>query len=340
MFQTLVPDIFIVQSKPYAMSISVLKTLSFVVLFAACTSVSRKASKPADYPSANVNEEEPVIDSNQTLQSLMQLPQTPYGGFVLAQGFYEAEFKTYCLQPGTPDPKPRDAYLQGPVSGPRKEIVESVLLNSRNQPGIHQRNIQLLLWCAVSGADFNKLPPAVQADAFKLLTPKQIFELKGGVIGLIKTVSSATGIINANSNIKSLFDAGISSYETYEKLAVLNEVTTIKRTGVKADKWYKQPGNYYIRYFPESYKRVRIQVYVPQGVLDADNRRDGEFIVFDPTGQQAIPAYTNAQRLGIGAPIGEIFRVIVNVSKKPGPSTQPSGKNTPVERPKKTSPTY
>jgi hypothetical protein len=42
----------------------------------------------------------------------MDLPQTQYGGFVLKPGFYEAEFKTYCLQPGTPDPHSGDAYVQ------------------------------------------------------------------------------------------------------------------------------------------------------------------------------------------------------------------------------------
>lgn len=320
------------------MSISVLKTLSVVVLFAACTSTSRNASQAVSYPSESLNEEQPVIDSSQKLQSLMQLPQSQYGGFVLAPGYYEAEFKTYCLQPGTPDPKPRDAYLQGPVSGYRKEIVESVLLNSRNSPGIDQHNIQLLLWSAVSGSDFNKLSPGVQADAMKLLTPKQIFELKGGVIGLIKTVSSTTGILSSNSDMRRLFDAGISSYESYEKLAVLNEATKIKRTGVKADQWYKQSENYYVRYFPVSYKKVRVQVYVPQGLLDAEGRRNGEYVVFDPTGLQAMPAYTNAQRLGVGAPIGEIVRVIIQVSKKPGGSKQPSEQKKPVERPKRESP--
>jgi hypothetical protein len=105
----------------------------------------------------------------------MELPQTQDGGFVLAPGFYEAEFKTYCLQPGTPDPRPGDAYLQGPVTGKRKEIVESVLLNSRYKAEIPQRNIQLLLWSVVSGADFDKLSYEVRSDATRLLTPSQIF---------------------------------------------------------------------------------------------------------------------------------------------------------------------
>lgn len=246
----------------------------------------------------------------------MDLPQTQDGGFVLATGFYEAEFKSYCLQPGTPDPRQGDAYIQGPVSGYRKEIVESVLLNSRNRPEIDQKNIQLLLWSAVSGSDFNKLSYSVQTDARKLLTPKQVFELQGGVVGLIKTVSYQSGLLNANNDIKRLFDMGTSSYETFERLAVRSEPSKIVKKGIKYDTWYKQKENYYVRYFPLSYQKLKIQVYVPDSLLDAEGKMNGEHVVFDPTGHQALPAFTNAQRLGIGAPvIIDVVRKVIQVKK-------------------------
>jgi len=256
----------------------------------------------------------------------MDLPQTQDGGFVLAPGFYEAEFKTYCLQPGTPDPSQGDAYLQGPVTGYRKDIIESVLLNSKEKPELEQRNIQLLLWSVVSGSNFNKLSYPVQADAMKLLTPKQVFKLKGGVAGVIKTVSYTSGIFNADRGIQGLFETGITSYETFERLAVLKEPSQIRRKGIKYDQWYKQKENYYVRYFPVSYKKVRIQVYVPDSLMDAEAKVDGEYVVFDPTGQQAIPAFTNAQRLGIGAPVLDIVRIIIQVNK---------GSNHPKKFPEK-----
>ena len=271
----------------------------------------------------------PGLDQEQKPQSLMNLAQSQDGGFVLVPGFYEAEFKTYCLQPGTPDPSQGDAYLQGPVTGYRKDIIESVLLNSRRNPEVDQRNVQLLLWSVVSGSNFNKLSPAVQADAMKLLTPKQVFTLKGGVVGVIKTVSQSTRVFNAGNGIQRLFETGITSYESFERLAVLNEPSQIRRKGVKYDQWYKQEENYYVRYFPVSYKKVRIQVYVPDNLLDADGKRNGEYVVFDPTGQQAIPAFTNAQRLGIGTPVLDIVRVIIQVNKKTSyPTKLPEKKQT------------
>src|SRR5215510_2794150 len=176
------------------MTTSLLKFLCILLVFCSCATTSQNNKQQENDKSlVFATYAQPAITAEDSLRSLMDLPQTEYGGFVLKPGFYEAEFKTYCLQPGTPDPRKGDAYLQGPVTGYRKEIVESVLLNSRDKKEIDQRNIQLLLWSIVSRSDYNHLSPAVQMDAMKLLTPKQIFELKGGVVGAIKTFASSTG---------------------------------------------------------------------------------------------------------------------------------------------------
>ena len=171
-------------------------------------------------------------------------------------------------------------------------------------------------------------PDLVQTDAMQLLTPKQIFELKGGVIGALKTAAYSTGVLNTNSDMKRLFESGVKSYEAYENIAVRREQSRVIKQGVKYDQWYKQKENYYIRYFPESYKKVRIQVYVPEGILDADNKLNGDYVVFDPTGQQATPAFTNAQRLGIGAPVIDVIKAVIKVNKQqPVPKKQPEKTN-------------
>ena len=305
------------------------RNLLFVLFLTACSSSRNSSQSTGD--NNTFNSETPAqreLVSEQQLQSLMDLPQTQFGGFVLKRGFYEAEFKTYCLQPGTPDPRQGDAYFQGPVTGHRKEIVESILFNSRDKKNIDQKNIQLLLWSVVSRSDFNRLSPAVQTDAMQLLTPKQIFELKGGVIGALKTAAYSTGVLNTNSDMKRLFESGVKSYEAYENIAVRREQSRVIKQGVKYDQWYKQKENYYIRYFPESYKKVRIQVYVPEGILDADNKLNGDYVVFDPTGQQATPAFTNAQRLGIGAPVIDVIKAVIKVNKQqPVPKKQPEKTN-------------
>jgi hypothetical protein len=306
-----------------------LLSLLLVAGLAACTS-SRNSSQSPEQPALSSDVPADIqLPSDQKPQPLTDLPQTQDGGFVLKPGFYETDFKTYCLEPGTPDPHQGDAYLQGPITGYRRDIVESVLLNSRAQKDIDQRNIQLLLWNIVSGSDFNNLSYEVQNDAARLLTPKQIFQLKGGVMGVVKNVSYTSGLMNANSDLKKLFETSINSYEAYEKIAVAREQSKVIKQGVKYDQWYRQRENYYVRYFPESYKKVKIQIYVPGGLLDADNKINNEYLVFDPTGQQAIPAFTNAQRLGIGTTVVDVIRQVIKINRQPPPPKKMPKVETP-----------
>ena len=306
-----------------------------VILLYSCVSTTPKSNIKGQNNAVNTNVAQVDLPEDRKPISLTDLPQTEDGGFVLSPGYYEAEFKTYCLQPGTPDPSPRDAYLQAPVSGYRKEIVETVLTNSSRKPGIEQRHVQLLLWSVVSGSNFNKLSRSVQADALQLLTPKQVFELKGGVMGVVKTVSSIipNEFSNGYNEIQRLFEIGSASYEAYEKIAVLREHSQIKRADFKNEQWYKQKDNYYVRYFPVSYKKVRVQVYVPDDLIDSTGKVSGEYLVFDPTASQAIPANSNAQRLGIGGTVLDIVRVIIKVNKQtnPPPSRFPEKKKTKPE---------
>jgi hypothetical protein len=263
---------------------------------------------------------------------LTDLQQTEEGQIVLAEGYYEADYKSYCLQPGTPDPSDRDAYLQTPLQTYRKEIVETVLRTSLQKPHLNQKNIQLLLWSVVSGSDYNKLSWPVQLTAQELLSRKQIFELKGGVMGVVKTVAKSlpdTKFSGAHSNMKQLFETGSNTYEAFERVAVLREKSVVHRTDYKKEQWYKQEGGYYLRYFPTSYQQVKIQLYVPAGTLDSTGKQNGNYLLFDPVNRMAAPANSNAQRLGIGAPVADIIRKIIRIQKDVPETKQPIPKQQP-----------
>lgn len=300
----------------------------------ACTS-SHKSSGPEStirkesHQTGVIPAAEPMLPAGSTASNLMELPQTREGGFVLAPGFYEAAFKSYCLQPGTPDPSSRDAYYPAAVSGYRKEIVQAILLKSRNRPDLQQRNIQLLLWSVVSGANYDRLGSAVKATANQLLTSRQIFELKGGVAGIARQVSAMIPG-QQGTDIRRVIDLGTDSYEAVEKLAVLKEPSVVHRPEVKRDQWYQEKGNYYVRWFPEGYQTVKIQIYVPDGLLDSSGRnKEGDYLVYDPTGLIAQPANSNSQRLGVGAPVVDIIRKIIEITPR-----QPRPKKLPPVNPK------
>ncbi|MBI2731508.1 MAG: hypothetical protein HYX40_12295 [Sphingobacteriales bacterium] len=316
------------------MSKSILKNLCILLLLPACITVSRNSSAD-NYQSHKKNQhfvresgiDTSEIDPSYVLAShkplsLTDLPQSENGEIVLAKGFYEAEFKSYCLQPGTPDPSERDAYLQTPLNTYHKDIIETVLRNSLKKPELEQRNIQLLLWSIVSGSNFNKLSWPVQNTAKELLSRKQIFQLKGGVMGVLKTVSTyipASSSSRAFGEMKQLFEMGNNSYEAYERIAVLRKQSDIKHPDYKKEQWYKQPEGYYLRYFPAGYQHVKIQVYVPDESLDTSGLQSGNYLLFDPVTMMATPANSNAQNLGIGAPVGDIIRKIIKINKNSGP---------------------
>jgi hypothetical protein len=307
------------------MSKNLLWIACFIIFLSACIS-SRKNTNREYRGELNMNVADVSLTEGVHPDSLNNLPSTQYGGFVLAPGFYEAEFKTFCLQPGTPDPSPRDAYLQSSITGYRSDIIESVLLNSRKRSDLKQRNVQLLLWSVVSNSNYNSLSKDVRADAERLLTPKQVFELKGGWANVVRTVSNS--LPSGNSDFKRILDLGSESYEKIEKIAVLPEPSQIHRPDYKLDQWYKQDEGYYVRYFPVTYKSVKMQVYVPDSLLDAEGKVNGDYLVFDPTGTQVIPANSNAQRLGVGGTVIDIIRkvIIINRQNKPEPEKVPEKK--------------
>ena len=303
--------------------------LTFLLwLFCACSTSHQQAKNILKNSLPSASSElalaSPSIPDTCKPRSLMELPQTPKGGFVLATGFYEATFKSYCLQPGTPDPSSRDAYYPTRVSGYRKEIIESILVNSRDRQDLHQRNIQLLLWAVVSGTEYDRLGSAVKATARQLLTSRQIFELNGGMTGIARNVSAMIPG-QQGADIRRVIDFGTGSYEAIEQLAVLRQPSVITRPEVNRAQWYQEKGHYFVRWFAEGYQSVRVQVYVPDGLVDSGGlNKDGEYLVYDPTGLLAQPANSNSQRLGIGAPVVDIIRKVIEITpRQTRPKTLP-----------------
>jgi len=328
------------------MTKNVLLKVCIVILLSACASTSKNsASKEQENRHETITSIFDDVDTSHFVQHeligvqnpkpLMDLPATEDGGFVLSKGFYEADFKSYCLQPGTPDPRSGDAYFRAPLTGQRKEIIQAILRNSQRKPYLDQRNVQLLLWSVVSKSNFDNLSSPVQSTARELLTSKQIYELRGGTMGVVKQVVKYSGITGANNDIARLFEIGNSSYEVYEQVAVLREPATYSRPDFKRDQWYKTQDGYYVRYFPSGYKNVKIQVYVPDNAIDSSKIAAGHYLVFDPTSMVIVPAYSNTQRLGIGAPVVDIIRQVIKIEKNLPP---PPPRKMPQETPKTTKP--
>jgi hypothetical protein len=105
--------------------------------------------------------------------------------------------------------------------------------------------------------------------------------------------------------MRQLFLNSSTSYEEFERLAVLAEPSEIDRPEYKRGQWCRHPSGYYIRFFPNGYQRTTIQVFLP---ADSNNLNQSEaanrMILFHPSDIVAMPANSKAQRIGIGGPWG------------------------------------
>lgn len=305
------------------MNYHLLVAFNIALLMTACSSQKQTKNSSAS-PDFSIKQ----LTLTDTIPTgLAEQPQTESGSYILKPGFYAADFKSYCLQPGTPDPTARDAYFQATLNHPRKEIIETILRNSQNDTQLDQRNIQLLLWGVVSKTEFNKLPTPVQFTGRKLLHPKQIFELNGGVMGVVKTVAAVMPSSGSLGDIQQIFNTGVNSYEAYERIAVPQTLSQMRRPEFQLNQWYQHKDGFFVRYYPDGYKKTTIQVYVPEQTHQGDSLIN--YILFDPTSISIAPANTNAQRLGIGAPvIVDIIRTVIKVIDLDKP-TRPAKKEAP-----------
>ena len=169
------------------------------------------AFRDADTNSVQI--EEQLLTSQP--RSLFSVPRSAYGNYILSPGFYEGDFKSFCLHPGTHGPSEGDGYLYAPLKGSRKDIIETILRNSESHRSIPQKEVQLLVWAVISNANFKDLSSQLKMTASQLLTANQLYTLNGGALGLIprdvsaqltqRLPSSVRHIIQAENNIRNLF---------------------------------------------------------------------------------------------------------------------------------------
>lgn len=273
--------------------------------------------------------------------SLVDLPKTSNGEYILAPGFYEGDFKSYCLHAGTHAASTGDGYLYAPLKGARAEIVENILRNSASNETVRQRNAQLLIWAVLSQAKFKDLSTDLKITASELLSPAQIYNLNGGALGLIPTPvinnlqnqlpSTVRNAIQTENKMRKLFVTGATTYEDFEKVAVLLGPSVVDHPEYKRGRWCKHPNGYYIRFFPQGYQRTKIQLYVPETNITVPSVSQVAFnstnyapvnLTFNPFDIVAVPANSEAQRLGIGGPWKEVIDVITEQGRN-----HPNGNN-------------
>lgn len=206
---------------------------------------------------------------------LSMLARTSEGGFVIEHpGSYMFEAQSYCLAAGKYSPSGEYGYLYAPLKGPRSTVVKNVLKRSVNHPEIPQQDIQELLWAITSHTKISDMSPEMQKTAKKLLTQEEIYELNGGALGLIpeEFLDRTFGhlppqvqqILEAEARLREMLTEGRATYDELEEVAVRFGSPPREEGDLKIPRgrWSFHPDGYFIRYFPDGYRRMLIELYV------------------------------------------------------------------------------
>lgn len=224
-------------------------------------------------------------------------PRTPNGGYQLEAGFYELRARSFCIKAGTHAPGDGDGYLYAPLAGRQSDIVAHILQQMEKHPEIEQQQVQYLLWALIARADFRQMNPDVKATAIRLMKPAHLLRINKRAIAVtamsITNMSiprELTAVFEAEARMRQVLQQAGSNLRQLESLAMLAGTATIDNPEYRRGRWSKHPQGYFIRYFPDSYSRTRIQVFVPEQL---------SLIEFDATDDVATPANTGAQRLAL-----------------------------------------
>ncbi|HEX7155201.1 MAG TPA: hypothetical protein VF618_27275 [Thermoanaerobaculia bacterium] len=206
---------------------------------------------------------------------LAGMPRDAQGRYLLAPGLYELDAQSYCIQAGTHAPSQGDGYLYAPLRGARTKSVQAILRRSVEKPEVTQHDVQVLLWAVIARAKYSELNPRLKQTATALLTPRELLELEGGAIGILrdqlldryieKLSPQLQKIFRAEQQLRHHLNRVNATYQEYEQLAVLAGLApasdVIRPT--PRGRWSWHPDGYFIRYFPQGYQRTKMQVYVP-----------------------------------------------------------------------------
>jgi len=231
---------------------------------------------------------------------LMSLDRTDDGSFILKPGMYEAYVQSYALDPGDANTAKPAGYYPAPIKGTKARIVAAVLKQIELHPDVVQGDVQQLLLYIVQGQDLEKIPPAYQQVAVRVL-PKDI----------ITQMQGATQAKAVEQNLMNLLNQRMAKDpEAAQQMAQWKAMQQQQQASMPAfnadaaasepvlrGTWVQMPGGFYVRYLPDGYMKTRVQLMVPDAAIsDGDGKSP---LTFDPTQFLAVLGGAPPERIGI-----------------------------------------
>jgi len=241
----------------------------------------------------------PSVDPK-AFKPLTSLDRADDGAFILTVGIYEAYVQSFTLDAGGANPGAPGAFFPAPIKGRNAKILASLLKESELHPDVPQNDIQQLVLVIVQGMALDKMPPALQQVAARVLPKESFRQLQGAAmadafLGMINERMSKDR--NAQKTIGKINDIGTQM----QKNSAATQAAGAGGPAAYAEPvlrgtWAQMPGGFYVRYLPDGYMKTRVQVIVPDAAVTADAKT---VLTFDPTQFLAVLNQTPGARLGI-----------------------------------------
>jgi len=251
---------------------------------------------------------QPLLDRRESLRKpgdLKRLPRTSNGGFILQPGLWEGTFDSFCLRTATWAPGVGDGYLWAPIKGSRSGAISAILQNTAAHPGIPRGDIQMLLWAILSRTRVDAMPPKLQAAARALLPPREVNAINVSGLQVLDAASRTQlfrGLtapvrqaLEIESDLRYEFSKAEVTYENVEKIAVLSGAPPpANRNTIKRGQWSRHPRGYFVRYFPDSFAEMKLQVLVPARVNIVRDHLHRILSIEDSRGSRIETTYNDA----------------------------------------------
>ena len=157
----------------------------------------------------------------------------------------------------------------------------------------------------MQSTDLEKMPPAMQQTAIRVLPKDTLRQLQGAAMASAmekslmellnrrmakdKDAQKVIGQINDAGN-QMQKDAAATAPGDFRSAAAYTEP-------VERGTWAQLPGGFYVRYLPDGFMKTRLQVIVPDAAIAALDPKTP--LTFDPTQYIAILGSAPGERLGI-----------------------------------------
>ena len=240
----------------------------------------------------------------QAFKPLMNLDRTDDGAFILKAGIFEAYVQSYALDAGDVNASKPGGYYPAPIKGKKAKILTALLKYAELHADVSQTDIQQLVWAVVGGVDLEKMNPAVQQTAARVL-PQDILKQMQGAAQAKAFQDALMNMLNqklakdknAQQNLNQMNNAMKQIQQQTAGLAPGFKSEADADAPVARGTWAQMPGGFFVRYLPDGYMKTRVQVVVPDKAIEQADPKTP--LTFDPTQYLAILCQAPGERIGI-----------------------------------------